>query len=218
MTTALKGLTPKEKAELTLTPEEREQFFAHFAQQEAPAPRREVGEFKPIRRDPESIIRQARTRHDLLAGIDQSRPLPEQVVEILTRAGLDEHAYAVVGLIAERKAAHGLKHMDADEMLKVVASVFKVDLDDLRGPCRSEHLARARHTCWFIAVRLFGMSIQATSRWYGRDHSSISHGVKRVENLLDRQARRCRMTDCDHLWLNRTNTACRKVMTLKEVA
>ena len=65
-----------------------------------------------------------------------------------------------------------------------IAAREGLDLADLFGPCRKQHLAYARFEIWYECHRLDGFSFPKIGEVFGRDHSTIIHGVRRWEALL----------------------------------
>lgn len=50
---------------------------------------------------------------------------------------------------------------------------------EIRGKCRYREIISARHVTWLIEYRA-GYSYKYIATYYGRDHSTILHGVHRA--------------------------------------
>lgn len=69
-----------------------------------------------------------------------------------------------------------------DQVLAQVARAYVVDdVEQLRGRSRDAHLTEARHVAWWI-LHTGGWSLPAIGELMHRDHTSVLHGVRRVEN------------------------------------
>lgn len=59
----------------------------------------------------------------------------------------------------------------------------------LLGPSRgSRHLSRARQTLYYLLHICFGMSFTRIAELVHRDRTSVSHGVRQIEDLRDQEA------------------------------
>lgn len=64
------------------------------------------------------------------------------------------------------------------KIVREVSASSGIPVDDLLGRSRKPHIAQARFLCWYVA-REHGMSLQQIGRAFGRDHSTIVHGIQR---------------------------------------
>jgi len=65
------------------------------------------------------------------------------------------------------------------------AKHFAVRLSDMRSPSRRRSVVTARDVAVYLARRLTGQSFQQIGSFFaGRDHSTISHGCSKTEELL----------------------------------
>lgn len=68
----------------------------------------------------------------------------------------------------------------------LVADAFQVPLPHIiagtRGPLESAH---ARQAAMYLAHVALGISLTAIGKFFGRDHSTIAHGCRRVEDRRD---------------------------------
>jgi chromosomal replication initiator protein len=72
-----------------------------------------------------------------------------------------------------------------DEILRKVAEHYNIRLADLAGPKRTRAIARPRQVAMYLAKRLTPRSLPEIGRRFGgRDHTTILHGVKRIEELM----------------------------------
>jgi chromosomal replication initiation ATPase DnaA len=68
------------------------------------------------------------------------------------------------------------------EIVTEVAREMSVSEGDIYGQVRSRGAALARHTAWY-ALMMAGYSHSEIARSFGRDHTSVIHGCKRIEAL-----------------------------------
>ena len=62
---------------------------------------------------------------------------------------------------------------------------FNIRLGDLIGPRRLRALARPRQVAMYLSKQLTSRSLPEIGRRFGgRDHTTIMHGVKKIEELM----------------------------------
>jgi chromosomal replication initiator protein len=72
-----------------------------------------------------------------------------------------------------------------DEILRKVAEHYNIRLADLAGPKRTRAIARPRQVAMYLAKQLTPRSLPEIGRRFGgRDHTTILHGVKKIEELM----------------------------------
>ena len=72
-----------------------------------------------------------------------------------------------------------------DEIQRRVAEHYNIRLADLIGPKRNRPLARPRQVAMFLCKRLTTRSLPDIGRRFGgRDHTTVMHGIKRIEELM----------------------------------
>lgn len=54
-----------------------------------------------------------------------------------------------------------------------------VSIDQIRGKDRFPEIVAARHKVWHLAYTELGYSMARIGRIYGRDHTTIKHGIHR---------------------------------------
>lgn len=67
-------------------------------------------------------------------------------------------------------------------MVQIAASNYGVSVDEIKGPRRTKHLAEIR---WRIAAaaRAAGYNHTQIGRALNRDHTTVIHGLKRLEEM-----------------------------------
>ncbi|QUS35949.1 chromosomal replication initiator protein DnaA [Falsirhodobacter algicola] len=72
-----------------------------------------------------------------------------------------------------------------EEIQRKVAEHYNVRLSDMIGPKRVRTIARPRQVAMYLAKQLTPRSLPEIGRRFGgRDHTTIMHGVKKVEELM----------------------------------
>lgn len=66
---------------------------------------------------------------------------------------------------------------------KIVSSEYNLKPQAVRGKSRSVRNVKARHTICWIMHREFGWSLTQIGMRLKRDHSSVLHGVRKIDNL-----------------------------------
>lgn len=72
-----------------------------------------------------------------------------------------------------------------EEIQRKVAEHYNIRLSDLVGPKRLRAVARPRQAAMYLAKQLTTRSLPEIGRRFGgRDHTTIMHGVKKIEELM----------------------------------
>jgi chromosomal replication initiator protein len=73
-----------------------------------------------------------------------------------------------------------------EEIQRKVAEHYNVRLSDMIGPKRVRTIARPRQVAMYIAKRKTTRSLPEIGRRFGgRDHTTIMHGIRKIEELLE---------------------------------
>ena len=71
-----------------------------------------------------------------------------------------------------------------DEVIKNVCAFYNIKSTQIKGPKRSAYLVRARHVAMFLLKKEVGLSlVEIGNMLGGRDHTTIMHGVEKIEKL-----------------------------------
>ncbi len=71
-----------------------------------------------------------------------------------------------------------------DEIIRKVADHYNIRMTDILSPRRVRSIARPRQVAMFLAKRLTSKSLPEIGRRFGgRDHTTVIHAVKRIEEL-----------------------------------
>lgn len=70
-------------------------------------------------------------------------------------------------------------------VLVTVAEYFSVAVDGLTGPKRYRDVTEARHVAMYLLLKDFRLRVTDIGRLLGgRDHSTVLHGIRKIERLL----------------------------------
>ena len=79
------------------------------------------------------------------------------------------------------------RKVTVEEIQRRVGEHFNVRLSDLVGPKRVRQIARPRQIAMYLAKQLTARSLPDIGRRFGgRDHTTVMHAVKRIEELRAR--------------------------------
>ncbi|MEO1796661.1 MAG: helix-turn-helix domain-containing protein, partial [Pseudomonadota bacterium] len=71
-----------------------------------------------------------------------------------------------------------------EEIQRKVSEHYNIRLSDMLGPKRSRNLARPRQVAMYLSKKMTTRSLPDIARRFGgRDHTTVMHGVKKIEEL-----------------------------------
>jgi chromosomal replication initiator protein len=77
------------------------------------------------------------------------------------------------------------RKLTIEEIQRKVAEHFNIRLSDMIGPKRLRNIARPRQVAMYLAKQLTPRSLPEIGRRFGgRDHTTIMHGVRKIEELM----------------------------------
>ncbi len=81
------------------------------------------------------------------------------------------------------------RRVTIEEIQRKVAEHWKIRLADMASPRRARTVARPRQVAMYLAKQLTSRSLPEIGRKFGdRDHTTVMHAVKRVTELMTRDA------------------------------
>jgi chromosomal replication initiator protein len=143
--------------------------------------------------------------HAKLSGMTQNVAVPAEVIEFLARKitanvreleGALNRVVAYAALVnapvtlqftretlADLLRAHE-KKLTIDEIQRKVAEYYALKMADLLSARRAREVARPRQVAMYLAKKLTPRSLPEIGRRFGgRDHTTVMHAVKRIEEL-----------------------------------
>jgi chromosomal replication initiator protein len=86
-------------------------------------------------------------------------------------------------VLADVLRAHA-RRLTIDDIQRRVAEHYRLKLGDLLSPRRAREVARPRQVAMYLAKQLTPRSLPEIGRRFGgRDHTTVMHAVKRIEEL-----------------------------------
>lgn len=70
------------------------------------------------------------------------------------------------------------------DVARVVCRLWPVTLADLQGRSRARRISEPRQVAYWLGVRHCGRSMPEVGHYYGRDHTSVHHGVHAVDRRM----------------------------------
>jgi len=76
------------------------------------------------------------------------------------------------------------RKVTVEEIQRKVAEHFNIRMSDMIGPKRQRSIARPRQVAMYLSKSLTTRSLPDIGRRFGgRDHTTVMHGVRRIEEL-----------------------------------
>ncbi len=91
-------------------------------------------------------------------------------------------------LSAVREEKRGQIH--AEDVIKTICSFYNIKPTQLKGPKRDASLVKARQVCMYLLHKELGLTLMDVGGILGgRDHTTIMHGVGKIEKLVENDAK-----------------------------
>ena len=118
---------------------------------------------------------------------EDTRSLEGLLLRVVTQATAsnsqitEELAQQSLGRIAEEKRSH----VHSEDIIAIVCEYFGVKGTQLKGPKREASLVRARQISMYLLKHELGLTlVEIGNMLGGRDHTTVMHGVGKIEALL----------------------------------
>jgi chromosomal replication initiation ATPase DnaA len=77
------------------------------------------------------------------------------------------------------------KEIAKEKLQTMICELFSVTWNGVKSTCRNREIVDARHAYFFLATSVLKFSSSAIARDLGFDHSTIIHGRRKIQNLID---------------------------------
>ena len=117
------------------------------------------------------------------------RGLEGMLLRIVTQAqaGNGEITEELVSSVLALNKDEKLNSFHPDEIIKNVCYFYKIKSTQLKSPKRDAFLVRPRQVAMFLLKKELGLTfVEIGNLLGGRDHTTIMHGVEKVENMLEK--------------------------------
>ncbi|MHC5012098.1 MAG: chromosomal replication initiator protein DnaA, partial [Planctomycetota bacterium] len=146
---------------------------------------RKNAEFAPLR-VPESVLGFIADRV-----VDNIRELEGALTRVTAYAALT-HQEITLEMAADVLQDLGVAHKDTpitpSQIIAATAASFGVSVADVEGPSRRQPLARARQVSMYLCRELTALSLPKIGDHFGRDHTTVLHGVNTVKRFMQTDA------------------------------
>ena len=136
---------------------------------------------------------------------DQVRDLEGIITSLLAQSLVfnKEIDMDMVRMTVKNVVKIGSKIITAEKIQNTVCSYFNIPLKDIHSKSRKQEIVKARHICMFLFKKHTNYSFAHIGSLIGkRDHATVLHGVKAIQNLLDvNKSFRSEMSELDVLLL-----------------
>ena len=79
--------------------------------------------------------------------------------------------------------------INLEQIAKSISQYYRIPLADLRSKSRNKDIVKARHMAWYLSKKLINATFKEIAQYYGgRDHSSIIHGINKMEEQVKTDA------------------------------
>lgn len=123
------------------------------------------------------------------------RELEGALLRLVTEAGIfneeltDEFAYRVLGNHTGPPPKPGHSAITAEDILKAVASYYRVKVSDLKSAKRTKQLAFPRQIGMYLCRTLTGLSFAEIAAACGRrDHTTVMHACNQIADAIQRDS------------------------------
>src|SRR3990167_9492695 len=84
------------------------------------------------------------------------------------------------------------RRVTIDEIQKKVAEYYSIRISDMHSPRRARNVARPRQVAMYLAKQMPPRSLPEIGKKFGgRDHTTVIHAVKKIEELLSVEKSMC---------------------------
>ena len=126
--------------------------------------------------------------HKITSSVRELEGALNRVVAHATLIGRPVTLETTQELLQDVLRAHD-RRISIDEIQKRVAEHFNIRFADMHSPRRARAVARPRQVAMYLAKQLTSRSLPEIGRKFGgRDHTTVMHAVKKVEQLRETDA------------------------------
>lgn len=90
----------------------------------------------------------------------------------------------IVRTIEDIQATQGKPVISPDTVVRYVCRYYGVDEKQLMSPLRSKNITEPRQVAMYLIRSLTKMSFPDIGQYFGRDHGTVHHSVKKVSTAL----------------------------------
>lgn len=111
---------------------------------------------------------------------------PYQDAAAIGRVVKGDEKFAEIAMRTARVRARSSRRWTPGAVARAASELLGFSIERLRQPHRGHRESRARIIVAYIGRRDYGLSTTAMAACFGRDESSFAHGLRRLEDALER--------------------------------
>jgi chromosomal replication initiator protein len=122
---------------------------------------------------------------------EDTRSLEGLLLRVITEAATNntsismQSAQNAMGNYAKKQS----EHIYAEDVINSVCTYFRIKTTQLKGPKRDASLVKARQLAMYLLKHELGLTlVEIGNLLGGRDHTTIKHGVDKIEQLVENKA------------------------------
>lgn len=118
---------------------------------------------------------------------EDARGLEGALLRTITQAGFQKEAITpeTIRKLFKRETDGKTSFFHPDEIVKKVCSFYDIKTTQITGPKRDARLVRARQIAMYLLKKELKLTYAEIGNMMGgRDHTTVMHGVEKVENVL----------------------------------
>lgn len=124
--------------------------------------------------------------------VEDTRSLEGLLLRVVTIATTKDEEITLV--LAKQALGQSVKetreHLHAEDVVKTVCDFYRIKSTQIKGPKRDASLVRARQVCMFLLKTELGLTLADIGNLLGgRDHTTVMHGVDKMQILVESKAR-----------------------------
>lgn len=123
--------------------------------------------------------------------VEDTRSLEGALLRIITQAATTnmEITLDLAQKILHKKEEVSSTHIHADDIIKLVCNYYGVKTTQIKGPKRDASLVKARQVAMYLLKKELRLPyVEIGNTLGGRDHTTIMHGVEKMEYLVENKA------------------------------
>ncbi len=116
------------------------------------------------------------------------REIEGVLISLVAQASFNrkEYSLALIQQIVDKFVKNTKREISIDYIQKVVSSYFEIDVATLQSNTRKRHIVQARQLAMYFSKKMTKSSLASIGSQIGRrDHATVLHACKTVDNLAD---------------------------------
>ncbi|MBO5891673.1 MAG: chromosomal replication initiator protein DnaA [Oscillospiraceae bacterium] len=94
---------------------------------------------------------------------------------------------SITKIIADLQTTETCKVVTPDTIVRYVCRYYGIEESQLKGPQRSKNIAEPRQIAAYLIRELTSFKLEAIGKYFNRDHGTVHHSIKKVQELLGRK-------------------------------